>query len=183
MIRICPIRIEREAGDTRREAELRAVKKCLRRLNIESEIGHAASGAPYLVGEKERKISITHSADWAIVAIGSTENQSFGIDVESVSRPQLPRVIGRVLSSEEQALTAEAKNGFAKAWTAKEAVYKAVGVQNVDFAKDIRLVGKELEKAVYLPEDEMFELTFKMMDDDNLFCIATQGNKFEFLTL
>lgn len=183
MIRICTKEIVRNAGQTRREAELQAVSHCLLDLGVSEEIGHDRSGAPFLERNPEIRISISHSAQIAAVAVGSPSDGLFGIDVETASRQQLLKVVPRITSEKELLYAKSMEEGYAKVWTAKEAVYKAVSLPSVDFCRDIEIVTSDLKEARCVRETKMFKLSYISLPKDNVLCVASEGNNFELITL
>lgn len=66
--------------------------------------------------------------------------QPCGVDVEPLTRDAV-RVTGRIALPEEVALVAAhfSENPELLVWCAKEATYKAAGVEGVDFRTDIHL--------------------------------------------
>ena len=74
-------------------------------------------------------LSLSHGGDWAVAAYHPLV--PVGIDVEA-PRAQLERVIARVASEREVA-----ELDRATVWGAKEAVYKAAGIQGLDWKKEI----------------------------------------------
>lgn len=116
-----------EEGGTRRERERTAVLRALRRLaGPEADIKHDESGAPLLVGA-EGYISVTHSRHTAAVLWSSTPG--WGIDLEEARGEQLRRVAPRVLNPDELELFGD---NLLKAWTIKEAAFKAAGLPIAD---------------------------------------------------
>lgn len=107
---------------TRRQRERAAVSNILEALLPGAQLAHNQDGAPLVEGVN---ISITHSQKLAAVAISS--NAPVGIDAEEY-RPALQRVKTRFLSPEELLWIKEDQD-LLKAWTTKEAVYKALGIR------------------------------------------------------
>ena len=99
-------------------------------------ISYQESGKPILKHTKFRHISISHSRDFAAVILH--ENLSVGIDIESITR-DFTRVENRFLSDEERAETNRDPQLQCLFWCAKEAIFKLVDDQGVDFKKQIRL--------------------------------------------
>lgn len=133
------------AAPTRREAELEAERLLLPGVAIV----HDADGAPRVEGSAEA-ISISHSRTHIAIAIGG--EAPLGIDIET-PRAQLRAVAPRVLSAEELEVYGAAPDGLLRAWTLKEALYKAALAPGLDFRRDIRLpldLTKK-EAAVVLP--------------------------------
>lgn len=183
MLRFQGVEIEEQPWQTHREAEQSAVCWCLRRLGCTAGYKHNENGAPYIVSPTSIRVSISHSKRWAGVAVDSIESPRFGIDIEATDRPQLLKVLPRVVNEEELTVSRIIEDGATKAWTAKEAVFKALGETGVDFKHDIRLEGKEFEKAVYIPEKIVFKLKYAKLSENDLLCVATEYNIFEHKTL
>lgn len=122
---------------TRRQAESAAVRTLVDAvIGPDKAIVHNADGAPAIDGS-ERAISISHSRDYACIAVGDSKTH-IGIDIEQ-QRQQLRRVAPRVLSSEEIEVYAVSDAMLLRAWTMKEALYKAALTPGLDFRRDIRL--------------------------------------------
>lgn len=164
--------IERSEGLSARDAEREAVRGCLDALGISEPIGHHESGAPFIVGRPELLVSISHCRQMACVAVGEAADGPFGIDVEDVTRSQLARVAPRIMTPGEVAAAVQMPDGLARAWTAKEAVYKAVLTPGADFTRDIRLA-PDLASATFVPTDTRFALTYSYPTPRILLCIAT----------
>lgn len=121
---------------TRREAEKAAVEALLRHAFPEGAVlCHTPEGAPYLK-DNPVHISISHSRSRAALAVCA--EAPVGVDVETL-RDQLARVAPRVLSEAELADYGTTAEGLLRAWTLKEALYKAAGVPGVDFRTGINL--------------------------------------------
>lgn len=114
------------------------------------EIGHFKNGAPFLFGEASR-ISITHCRGLlAIATLPPTpevdldefnERSAMGIDAERSDRSQVIKIREKFLSdSELKMLPADNVELNIQAWTAKEALYKAVMQDIPDFRNNIRIL-------------------------------------------
>ncbi len=81
-------------------------------------------------GHPDLRISISHSTNHCLLAVGNSPHINIGVDIES-PRPQLLRVAQRFLTPAEEdsanlCCDETLKLGLLlKYWTAKEAVYKA----------------------------------------------------------
>lgn len=182
-ISIRAARITRYDGDTRREAETRAVARCLESLGLTAPLSHLPSGKPVLPENPDATVSVSHSAQWAVVAVTAGADQQLGIDVECRTRPQLRRIAPRVFSGQEIAAANAMPCGLAMAWTAKEAVFKAFDHEGTDFTEDIALSTPLFDKATFVPNKTQINLSFLTLEDDNILCVASQGNNFDFKTL
>ena len=184
MITIVAKKILMTEGMSRRERELEAVRRCLQELQINSEIKHRRSGAPFLDGDNETQISITHSQRWAAIAVAQNSDGLVGIDIESADRgDQLRRVMPKVAAETEKDFADNVADGPLKLWTAKEAAFKALGRENVDFANHLLLNVHECDKIVYTPDNKVLNVAYKKLDHTDLLCIVFEYNNFEVETL
>lgn len=130
---------------TRREAELAAERLLLPGLRV----AHTPAGAPVLADDPARHISISHSRTHLAVALSTAG--PVGIDIET-PRPQLQRVAPRVLSAAELEAYGAEPDGLLRAWTLKEALYKAALTPGLDLRRDVRLpLGHKKNEAVVAP--------------------------------
>lgn len=119
---------------SRRERETEAVTELLKTLlGEEVSLEHTPAGAPILVGAGSLHVSISHSENRAVVALNPS--MPVGIDTETM-RPQLERVAEKFLNSDEWSKIVGIKQ-LLIAWCVKEACYKAVGIDGLDFRNDI----------------------------------------------
>lgn len=129
--------IEADPDRTRTEREHAAVGDIIARFfGADARVGHHDSGVPYLVGREDISLSVSHSRDYAAVAFSS--ERTIGVDIEQW-REQLLRVAPRVLSESEMAVYGVSSDLLLRAWTMKEALYKAALTPGLDFRRDITL--------------------------------------------
>lgn len=125
---------------TRKERERAALVEIFTKglmSDVAYEVAHTPEGAPYLPQRPDCSISISHSRNLLALAIAPA-GISIGVDIES-QRGQLARVAPRVLSPGELRQYDDGGDGLLKAWTLKEALYKAAQTQGLDFARDIKI--------------------------------------------
>lgn len=104
-----------------------------------ASIIHLPSGAPRLSrpdADSVPTISVSHSTSTLILAVGH-RGRAIGVDIEA-PRPNLQRVAGRFLRPEELGVHDTSLPTLLRAWTAKEAAFKAIGVDGIMLA-DLRL--------------------------------------------
>jgi phosphopantetheine--protein transferase-like protein len=95
--------------------------------------GNPTHGRPTVAGNDRISFSLSHSGAFAVVAVAEGDTR-VGVDVEAVRpRPRLAALAARVLNDEEHAAwlaapEAERLHVFLRAWTAKEAYLKALGI-------------------------------------------------------
>lgn len=183
MIRVAVKKISKEdATSTRRQAETAAVKACLEYLGFDAAlIDHYPSGRPFIKGQEETGISISHSSEWAVVAVGEKEDGPFGVDVENCFRTRLDSVVGRIMNARE---TRQLDNEeYIKVWTAKEAAYKAFYEDKINIRNDIDVDCARFETVRFVPTGKFLRLSFVPIGADNLLCVASECNKFDLNTL
>ena len=133
-------------------------------------LNHHDNGKPYLEN-CVTNISITHTDKY--VAIIISDDDELGIDIESLDRNFAP-VEQKALSEDEiDDLDDDKKNEqLAIYWCAKEAIYKRMSQNRVDFAEQIEVEKFNLRKegeleATFIHKDEFeedFELEYMIFD-------------------
>lgn len=146
-------------------------------------IGHHENGAPYIENDSTR-ISITHTNRFSAVIIHPSEE--VGIDIESIKR-DFTAVEKRALSDDEREdlvdknendpeQMEERNTQLAIYWCAKEALYKRMDRNNVDFSRDMEVdrfsVRDEGEIDVVFKypkseqnDEEEFEMNYEVFED------------------
>lgn len=128
---------------------------------------HNPDGSPY-IDSMPGCLTITHSA--AHVAVAYDGDHRIGIDIES-PREALRRVARRFLTAEEYPVYSASMNLLLRAWTAKEAVYKAAGVRRLE-SGEIHLPLDPLSPVVTTP-GHRFAVTYHPLGDD-LLAVASE---------
>ena len=133
-------------------------------------LNHHDNGKPYLEN-CATNISITHTDRY--VAIITHEEEEVGIDIESLDR-DFSAVEKKALSEDEiDDLSDDKKNEqLAIYWCAKEAIFKRMSQNRVDFAEQIEVEKFNLRRegeleATFIHKDEHeedFELEYMMFD-------------------
>lgn len=123
---------------TKRRLEYLASRCALNELvGSEQHVCYHPNGAPYLANNP-LNISISHTGHYALVAIHPTDK--VGIDIERIG-DKVGRVRHKFLSHEELgAVDARSeKIHLTILWAAKEAMYKVMGVETVEFTEQISI--------------------------------------------
>ena len=123
---------------TKRRLEYLASRCALNELvGSEQHVCYHPNGAPYLANNP-LNISISHTSHYALVAIHPTDK--VGIDIERIG-DKVGRVRHKILSRQElDAVDARSeKIHLTILWAAKEAMYKVIGVETVEFTEQIRI--------------------------------------------
>jgi 4'-phosphopantetheinyl transferase len=145
-------------------------------LGKETNVQYTADGKPYLNNESYH-ISLSHSGKWMAVMIHPTKH--VGIDIECPS-DKIQNVYKRFLSETEQSELSDGKDikQLQIAWSAKEALYKIIGKEAVDFANQLRLLPFEVQKegritAQHITTNTVYQLTYTQTAAYTLvYCIA-----------
>ena len=113
-------------------------------LGEEKQIIYDADGKPALV-DNSFQISISHSGGW--VAVMADASQKVGIDIE-VPTNKIEKVYKRFLNDTEQVELFDGKNlnQLMLAWSGKEALYKIIGIEAVDFANQLHIFPFEVQQ-------------------------------------
>lgn len=115
---------EPDARGTRRRDEIDAVAAIVREVfGAEARLMHDPDGAPYISGS-DVSISVSHGGGYALLAVNRL--CKIGVDIER-ARPTLMRVATRFMSESELVVYGRSVDTALVAWTAKEAVFKAMG--------------------------------------------------------
>lgn len=145
-------------------------------LGKEINVQYTADGKPYL-NDGSYHISLSHSGKWMAVMIHPIRH--VGIDIECPT-DKTQKVYKRFLSETEQAELSNGKDiiQLQIAWSAKEALYKIIGKEAVDFANQLRLLPFEVQKegritAQHITTNTVYQLTYTQTAAYTLvYCIA-----------
>lgn len=125
----------------KRRVEWLATRLVIRQLiGSEFKIEYLATGKPVIIHSQYRHISISHSREFAAIILH--EELNVGIDIEEISR-DYDRIEKRFLSEEELLHVAKNQNLQCLYWCAKEAVFKLVEDDGIDFKKQIHISDKQ----------------------------------------
>lgn len=134
-------------------------------------LGHHDNGKPFLQNSLV-EISIAHTDKFAVIITHPEE--VVGIDIENVNR-DFSAVEKKALSEDEREDLSEKNHNFHLAiyWCAKEAIYKRMSQNGVDFAEQIELDrftprDEGSIDAVFIFKDgheEEFELSYATIED------------------
>lgn len=128
----------------KRKREFLGVRIALKALlGKEIIVKYDADGKPFLA-DNSYHISVTHSGKW--IAVMAHPTQLVGIDIE-IPTDKIQKIYKRFLSATEQEALSNGNNisQLQLAWSAKEALYKIIGKEAVDFAKQLRIFPFEVK--------------------------------------
>jgi len=134
--------IEREELSRIRSAKRRKERLAVGALLCEmfgeyTRVEHDDKGCPFFSNRTE-KLSIAHTQRFAVVCIHPQKR--VGVDIESLER-DFSAVESRAISNLEKTSLCHQKRSLHLAiiWSAKEALYKCVSQEDVDFAQQIEI--------------------------------------------
>ncbi|MDR0830471.1 MAG: 4'-phosphopantetheinyl transferase superfamily protein [Prevotellaceae bacterium] len=125
-------------GSEKRKLEYLAVRVLLNAvLNAEKTIEYHPSGAPFLT-DKSFNISIAHTGIYVTLILHP--KKKVGIDIEKISDKAV-RVQHKFLSQKEIDFVENSteKTHLTLLWCAKEALYKIIDVEIIDFVADLQV--------------------------------------------
>ena len=153
-----------------------AVRKTLKLENPIYKIRYDKSGRPSI--NSDLNISISHSNFMAAVVISSISKT--GIDIE-LKDTKIVNIKDKFLNESEK-LNAKYETNIeylTKIWTAKESIYKALGVKGISFSDNIiiKKLSNNRGQGHYIngKENDKFDLIFFTIDD-YILCYAQSNN-------
>ena len=161
----------------KRKSEYLAVRVAMKKmLGSEKIIIYDTDGKPAL-SDGSLQISISHSANW--IAVMAHPTRSVGIDIE-VPTEKMKKLYKRFLSETEQKelSNGEHLNKLMLAWSAKEALYKIIGMEAVDFAKQLRIYPFEVKETgtfigEHIPTKQQYKIQYIQNQDFVLaYCVV-----------
>ncbi|OIP84032.1 MAG: hypothetical protein AUK44_03685 [Porphyromonadaceae bacterium CG2_30_38_12] len=133
---------------SKRRKEFLASRVALNSLHqCEFLIAYDANGKPF-VDQNTLQISISHCASW--VAVITHPLRQVGIDIELPS-DKFRSLYVRFLNKVEQEALFDTTDllKVQLAWSAKEALYKIIGEEAVNFAEQLEVLGFEMQQSGY----------------------------------
>jgi phosphopantetheinyl transferase len=164
-------------ASVKRKLEFVGIRVALKELiGEEVRISYTDEGKPFLLN-KQYQISVSHSGKWIVVMIHP--ERLVGVDVE-VPTPKIQKVYARFLSRKEQAEMSDGRDlkKLQIAWSAKEALYKIIGKEAVDFANQLRIFPFEVRdageiSAEHIPSKMIYRLHYILhLDYTLVYCLA-----------
>ena len=153
-----------------------AVRKTLELENPNFKIRYDKSGRPSI--NSDLNISISHSNFMAAVVFSSTSKT--GIDIE-LKDTKIVNIKDKFLNESEKLNTEYETNidYLTKIWTAKESIYKALGIKGISFSNNIiiKKLSNNRGQGHYIngKENDKFDLIFFSIDD-YILCYAQSNN-------
>lgn len=132
----------------KRKAEWLATRAILKQMiGCSFKIAYTPSGKPLLHHSLYQHISITHSREF--VAVFIHQNKPVGIDIESRNRNYAP-ILKKYLSDLELCHIMEDSWVPCLYWCAKEALFKLVEEEGIDFKKQFEIISTDPSEGVLL---------------------------------
>ena len=153
-----------------------AVRKTLELENPNFKIRYNELGKPLI--NSNLNISISHS-NYMVAVVFSNSNKS-GVDIE-LKENKILNIQDKFLNESEKLKTKYQSDidYLTRIWTAKESIYKAVGIKGISFSDNIVIKNISTNKAqgYYIngEEKDTFDLIFFSIDD-YILCYAQSNN-------
>lgn len=128
----------------KRKLEFLGIRLALKALlGKEIQIEYDQVGKPHLT-DNSYHISVSHSNKW--IAVMTHPSRMVGIDIECPT-DKILKIYNRFLSEQEQKDLSDGKDihQLLLAWSAKEALYKIIGKEAIDFANQLRVFPFEVK--------------------------------------
>ena len=153
-----------------------AVRKTLQLEDPSYKIRYDESGKPYI--NSDLNISISHSKFMA--AIVFSEHNKAGIDIEHKEN-KIVNVQNKFLNDSEKLENEYQSNVdyLTMIWTAKESIYKALGIKGVSFSENITVknINKNQGHGYYIDGKEKYKFDVKFFSiEDYILCYAQSNN-------
>ena len=149
-----------------------AVRKILQLENPGYKIRYDESGKPYI--NSDLNISISHSKYMA--AIVFSEHNKAGVDIE-LKKIKILKIQNKFLNDSEKLENEYQSNVdyLTMIWTAKESIYKALGIKGVSFSDNIIIknINKNKGQGYYINGKEKYKFDLKFFSiEDYILCYA-----------
>lgn len=155
-----------------------ALKHCLK--GQEKQIGYTEKGKPVLA-DNSSKISFSHCKGW--VAVITHPVLEVGIDIENPNE-KLKTLYKRFLCEEElqDYLKDENFDYLRIIWSAKEALFKIIGDEAVNFARQLQILPFQVETegdvtGIHRPTGKNFNIHYLLNDSYTLAWCIDQTNQ------
>ena len=153
-----------------------AVRKILHLENPSYKIRYDESGKPSI--NSDLNISISHSK--CMSAIVFSENNLAGIDIEH-KQNKIIRIKNKFLNDSEKLENEYQYNvdNLTMMWTAKESIYKALGIKGVSFSDNIIIknINKSKGHGYYIKGKEKYKFDLKFFSiEEYILCYAQSNN-------
>ncbi len=162
----------------KRRLEYLGVRVALKNLlGEEKKITYDSEGKP-VFSDKSFQISISHSGRW--IAVMAHPQKKVGIDIE-IPTQKIAKIYQRFLNETEQKELSDGENlnQLLLAWSAKEALYKIIGKDAIDFANHLHIFPFEVQsegtfEAEHVPTKQKYKLHYIQNEIFTLvYCVAS----------
>jgi len=160
-----------------RKEQFLGIRKLLKMEDTNLKISYGLNGKPYL--NKNMGISISHSNEF--VALGLSNETNFGIDIQYKTE-KIYKIQSKFLSEKEKkniGNNAEI-NSLIRIWSAKESIYKSLGIKGVSFSKELEIEVNSkkdnMRTGYYFTKNNRikFDLSFFSLED-YIICYAKES--------
>ncbi len=161
----------------KRKLEFLGIRVALKTLlGKEIQIEYDGEGKPHLA-DKSYHISVSHSNRW--ISVMAHPSRKVGVDIECPT-DKVQKLYKRFLCETEQKELSDGKDirQLLLAWSAKEALYKIIGKEAIDFANQLRIFPFEVKssgemKGQHIPSKLNYQLFYHQSEEYTLvYCLA-----------
>lgn len=168
-------KISRVKSESRR-CEMLATRVLLKELlDEEKQICYYESGKPYLA-DNSFQISISHTENYVAIILDKT--QTMGLDIEQRT-DKIFKVKDRLISKDDYIDSSNEQIHLLLHWSAKEAMFKYLNAEGVDFRKNLHVEGftPNEEGVFYVSESKTkkkqhFKAYYMVTSDFVMVCLA-----------
>jgi len=154
-----------------------SIRKLLKMEDTNLKINYDLNGKPYL--NNNMGISISHSNEF--VALGLSNEINFGIDVQYKTE-KIYKIQSKFLSEKEKKNIGNNAgiNSLIRIWSAKESIYKSLGIKGVSFSKELEIEVNsrkdDMKTGYYFTKNNRikFDLSFFSLED-YIICYAKES--------
>ncbi|MCD4742096.1 MAG: 4'-phosphopantetheinyl transferase superfamily protein [Desulfobacteraceae bacterium] len=133
-------------------------------------VAYGKEGAPFLPEFPDIKISLSHSGDYAAVAVCTKENVDIGVDIEQVGEKPDKNFLKIAFTQKEIISMDDIVEDILKKWTAKEAFLKYIKKGFNESLHKVEVIG---ERVFYNQEEAQVTVFSKIIDNNYVLSLVT----------
>lgn len=133
-------------------------------------VAYGKEGAPFLPDFPDIKISLSHSGDYAAVAVCTKENVDIGVDIEQVGEKLDENFLKIAFTQKEISSMDKTVEDILKKWTAKEAFLKYIKKGFNESLHKVEVIG---DRIFYNREEAQVTVFSKIIDNNYVLSLVT----------
>jgi len=153
------------------------IRNLLKMEDTNLKINYDVNGKPYL--NKNMGISISHSNE--LVALGLSNEINFGIDIQHKTE-KIYKIQSKFLSEKEKKNLGNNAgiDSLIRIWSAKESVYKSLGIKGVSFSKELEIkvnsIKDDIKTGYYFTKNSRIKFDLSFFSIENyIICYAKES--------